>query len=263
MVARQRPHIRRQVGRHGALPQNNNQAPGGIPFGRHSFASDPRVSSPVTQSLRPRILLEHRDFIAVFKPSGLLSVPGTGGLPNALTIASEMTGTPLTAVHRLDMDTSGILLYGKTPEGIRSLMAAFREGRVEKRYRAVLEGRLSAECGLIDFPITTHPLDRLRQIAALGGREARTQWRRLSEKNGRTLVDFLPLTGRTHQLRLHAAHPTLGLNAPIAGDPYYSRPGLLVDRPETPLLLHAAEIIFPDPQNGNPIRLVESEPFSL
>lgn len=149
----------------------------GIPF-----ASDPRVNSPVTQSLRPRILLEHRDFIAVFKPSGLLSVPGTGGLPNALTIASEMTGTSLTAVHRLDMDTSGILLYGKTPEGIRSLMAAFREGRVEKRYRAVLEGRLPAECGLIDFPITTHPLDRLRQIAALGGREARTQWRRLSEK---------------------------------------------------------------------------------
>ena len=230
----------------------------GIPF-----ASDPRVNSPVTQSLRPRILLEHRDFIAVFKPSGLLSVPGTGGLPNALTIASEMTGTSLTAVHRLDMDTSGILLYGKTPEGIRSLMAAFREGRVEKRYRAVLEGRLPAECGLIDFPITTHPLDRLRQIAALGGREARTQWRRLSEKNGRTLVDFLPLTGRTHQLRLHAAHPTLGLNAPIAGDPYYSRPGLLVDRPETPLLLHAAEIIFPDPQNGNPIRLAEPEPFSL
>ena len=68
-----------------------------------------------------------------------------------------MTGTSLTAVHRLDMDTSGILLYGKTPEGIRSLMAAFREGRVEKRYRAVLEGRLPAECGLIDFPITTHP----------------------------------------------------------------------------------------------------------
>ena len=98
----------------------------GIPF-----ASDPRVNSPVTQSLRPRILLEHRDFIAVFKPSGLLSVPGTGGLPNALTIACEMTGTSLTAVHRLDMDTSGILLYGKTPEGIRSLMAAFREGRVE------------------------------------------------------------------------------------------------------------------------------------
>ena len=63
--------------------------------------------------------------------------------------------------------------------------------------------------------------------------------------------------------RLHAAHPTLGLNAPIAGDPYYSRPGLLVDRPETPLLLNAAEIIFPDPQNGNPVRLAEPEPFSL
>ena len=137
------PHIRRQMGRHGALPKTTTKPLveyllEGIPF-----ASDPRVNSPVTQSLRPRILLEHRDFIAVFKPSGLLSVPGTGGLPNALTIACEMTGTSLTAVHRLDMDTSGILLYGKTPEGIRSLMAAFREGARRKTLSSHTGGNAS------------------------------------------------------------------------------------------------------------------------
>ena len=230
----------------------------GIPF-----ASDPRATSPVTLALRPRVILDRKDFVAIFKPSGLLSVPGTGGLPDALTLTAQMLGAPLTAVHRLDMDTSGILLYGKTPEGIRVLMAAFREGRVDKRYRAILEGMLPEDHGFVDFPITTHPLDRLRQMAAAGGRASRTEWRRIAQKDGRTLVDFLPLTGRTHQLRMHAAHRVLGLNAPIAGDPYYSRPGLLVDMPETPLLLHAAEIVFPDPETGAAIRLTEPEPFAL
>lgn len=224
------------------------------------FASDPRVGSPVTRALRPEILLDRPDFIAVLKPSGLLSVPGTGGLPDALTLAGEMIGRPLTAVHRLDMDTSGILLYAKTPEGTRSLMAAFREGRVRKRYRAVLEGTLPGDAGAVELPITTHPLDRLRQITAEGGRASRTEWRRVCARGGRTLVDFFPVTGRTHQLRVHAAHP-LGLNAPIAGDPYYSAPGLLVDAPETPLLLHAAEIVFPDPETGEAVRLTAPEPF--
>ncbi len=227
----------------------------GIPF-----ASDPRAEDPFTLSLAPEILLEKKDFIAVMKPSGLLSVPGTGGLPDAMTLASRMTGANLTAVHRLDMDTSGILLYAKTPEGTRSLMAAFREGRVQKRYRALLEGIPAGEGGLIDFPITTHPLDRLRQIAAAGGRPSRTRWAKISASNGQTLVDFFPLTGRTHQLRLHAAHP-LGLGSPILGDPYYSRAGLIADTPEKPLKLHAAEIHFPNPADGSEIRLLKEESF--
>lgn len=227
----------------------------GIPF-----ASDPRAEDPFTLKLKPEILLEEKDFIAILKPSGLLSVPGTGGLPDALTLASRMTGSALTAVHRLDMDTSGILLYARTPEGTRSLMAAFREGRVEKRYRALLEGTPEDAGGIIDFPITTHPLDRLRQIAAIGGRPSRTRWEKIRSTDGKTLVDFHPLTGRTHQLRLHAAHP-MGLHAPIEGDPYYSRAGLLADTPETPLKLHAAEIRFPNPADGREIRLFSEEKF--
>lgn len=230
-----------------------------------AFESDPRVTSPVTLALRPRILMDAPDFVAIEKPSGLLSVPGTGGLPDALTLTSAMVGVPLTAVHRLDMDTSGILLYAKTPEGTRRLMAAFREGLVEKRYRALLLGNLEADAGRIDLPITTHPLDRLRQIIAAGGRPSTTLWRRIATNGHRTLVDFLPQTGRTHQLRIHAAHP-LGLGAPIAGDPYYSAAGLLVDAPETPLCLHAAEITFPDPADPTSekrIRLETLEPFGI
>ncbi|MDO5532615.1 RluA family pseudouridine synthase [Sutterella sp.] len=226
------------------------------------FLSDPRADDPVTKALRPEILMERPDFLAVMKPSGLLSVPGTGGLPDAMTLAAEMTGTALTAVHRLDMDTSGILLYAKTPLGLSELMAAFREKRVSKRYRAILEGTVAGDSGRIEFPITTHPLDRLRQIAALGGRDSVTLWRKVAGKNGCTLVDFLPQTGRTHQLRLHAAHP-LGLGAPITGDPYYSRAGLLADTPATPLALHAAELVFPDPATGAEIRLEAPEPFAL
>ena len=230
------------------------------------FASEPRAEDPEILRLRPEILLERRGFIAVVKPSGLLSVPGTGGLPDALTLASEMTGSPLTAVHRLDMDTSGILLYGRTEAGVKALMAAFREGRVEKRYRALLEGALAADSGRVELPITTHPLDRLRQMVALGGRPSVTNWRRVGEAataaGPRTLVDFLPRTGRTHQLRIHAAHP-MGLNAPIEGDPYYSRAGLFADTTATPLKLHAAEIVFPDPETGEAVRLTAPEPFGL
>ncbi|MBS5217980.1 MAG: RluA family pseudouridine synthase, partial [Sutterella wadsworthensis] len=86
------------------------------------------------------------------------------------------------------------------------------------------------------------------------------RWAKISASNGQTLVDFFPLTGRTHQLRLHAAHP-LGLGSPILGDPYYSRAGLIADTPEKPLKLHAAEIHFPNPADGSEIRLLKEESF--
>lgn len=225
-------------------------------------APDPRRADPAWTEKRPEILAETEGWVAVAKPSGLLSVPGTQGLPDAMTLASEMIGAPLTAVHRLDMDTSGILVFSKRLDATQGLMAAFREGRVEKRYRARLLGRLTADEGLVDFPIATDPLDRLRQCAAVGGRPSRTRWRRLREHEGRTLVEFEPLTGRTHQLRLHAAH-ALGLSAPIDGDPYYSPAGLFAETPETPLCLHAASLGFPDPLTGRTVRLVLPEPFGL
>lgn len=225
-------------------------------------APDPRRADPAWTEKRPTILAETTGWIAVAKPSGLLSVPGTQGLADAMTLASRMTGSPLTAVHRLDMDTSGILIFSKRLDATQGLMAAFREGRVKKRYRARLLGELPAEEGLVDFPIATDPLDRLRQCAALGGRPSRTRWRRLSSHDGRTLVEFEPLTGRTHQLRLHAAH-ALGLGSPIDGDPYYSPAGLLAETPQTPLCLHAASIAFPDPLTGAAVELTLPEPFDV
>ena len=92
-----------------------------------------------------------------------------------MSTTAKVTNTVLVPVHRLDMDTSGLLVYAKTDRGTKALMAAFREGRVEKRYRALLEKRLPDALGTegeVRFPITTNPLDRLRQCAAVGGREA-------------------------------------------------------------------------------------------
>lgn len=226
-----------------------------------SPAPDPRFTDPAVAALAPRIIEEAEDWIVIEKPSGLLSVPGAMGLPDAMSMTAKVTNTVLVPVHRLDMDTSGLLVYAKTDRGTKALMAAFREGRVEKRYRALLEKRLPDALGTegeVRFPITTNPLDRLRQCAAVGGRESITRWKVLGKSAERTLVEMEPVTGRTHQLRLHAAH-ALGLNAPMVNDPYYGFDGIAAETPATPLNLHAAMLDFPDPVTGERRRF-ETEP---
>lgn len=235
-------------------------------------AADPRLTDPRVLAKRPEIVAQTDDWVVIVKPSGLLSVPGTLGLDDAMTLTARMigeaqgTGTDsvsLTPVHRLDMDTSGLLVYSKNPDATRALMAAFREGRVEKRYEAILEGVLdpkAADSGEIAFPLTTHPLDRLRQCAAEGGRASVTRYAVLARGRERTHVALEPVTGRTHQLRLHAAHP-LGLGTPILGDPYYGPAGLAAETPETPLRLHARLLSFEDPRTGERLRFEVPAPF--
>lgn len=226
-----------------------------------SPAPDPRFHDPAVAALAPRILEGAEDWIVIEKPSGLLSVPGAMGLPDAMSMTAKATGTTLVPVHRLDMDTSGLLVYAKTERGTKALMAAFREGQVDKRYRALLARRLPdtlGNSGEVRFPITTNPLDRLRQCAAVGGRESVTRWRVLEKSSDRTLVEMEPVTGRTHQLRLHAAHAQ-GLNAPMVNDPYYGFDGIASETPATPLNLHAAMLDFPDPATGERRRF-ETEP---
>ncbi len=222
-------------------------------LGQAALTPDPRLTDPGILSLEASVLDETEDYVVIFKPSGLLSVPGTLGLPDAMTQTATRIGCPLTPVHRLDMDTSGLLVYTKHLEATRSLMAAFREGRVRKIYQAVLEGVPATQNGHVSLPITTQPLDRLRQCAAIGGRPSETLWKMISEGMFRgkpaALVELTPLTGRTHQLRLHAAHP-LGIGIPIAGDPFYGRAGIENEKPETPLCLHAGLLDFPDPSTG-------------
>ena len=193
----------------------------------------------------PEILFEDQWLLVLHKPEGVLSVPGKSeeqsiySLPRARY--PEATG-PL-VVHRLDMATSGLLLAAKTQEVHRHLQAQFENRSIKKRYIALLDGILPEEEGVIDLPICPDYLDRPRQMVNEElGKTAITRYRVMDRKNGQTRIAFFPLTGRTHQLRVHAAHP-LGLNCPIVGDELYGRKA---ER----LYLHAEYLEFIHPVSG-------------
>lgn len=187
------------------------------------------------------VLFEDDYLMVVNKPAGLLSVPGKTDEPSA---ESLLHAKP---VHRLDQDTSGLLVLAKTPEVYKTLQAYFQRRDILKRYEAVCKPNDKSQMsnhkseGIIDLPLLPNPYDRPRQIVDfVHGKPAITRYViRERRADGTILVDFYPLTGRTHQLRVHAAHPE-GLNAPIVGDRLY---GQAAER----LMLHAAEIRFLHP----------------
>lgn len=191
------------------------------------------------------ILFEDQWLLVLHKPEGVLSVPGKSEEQSIYSLLRarypEATG-PL-VVHRLDMATSGLLLAAKTQEVHRHLQAQFENRSIKKRYIALLDGILSEEEGVIDLPICPDYLDRPRQMVNEElGKTAITRYRVMDRKNGQTRIAFFPLTGRTHQLRVHAAHP-LGLNCPIVGDELYGRKA---ER----LYLHAEYLEFIHPVSG-------------
>jgi len=194
------------------------------------------------------ILYEDEYLYVVNKPAGLLSVPGKNGEPS---VAQYLSARP---VHRLDQDTSGLLVLAKTPQVYTALQSCFQRRDILKRYEAVVQARsgssllLSSEKqegdSLISLPLLPNPYDRPRQMVNKEhGKPSITRYTVRERRTDNTFfVDFYPLTGRTHQLRVHAAHAE-GLNAPIAGDRLY---GTRTDSSER-LMLHAAEISFPHP----------------
>jgi tRNA pseudouridine32 synthase / 23S rRNA pseudouridine746 synthase len=148
-------------------------------------------------------------------------------------------------VHRLDLDTSGVLLVALDAPTHRSLQAQFAARTVEKRYVAWLSGPVERDAGRIELPLRVDLEDRPRQIHdPVHGRHAVTTYRVLERRGARTRVEFRPLTGRTHQLRVHASH-ALGLGAPIEGDRLYGARG-------PRLMLHAESISFTHPATGKP-----------
>jgi tRNA pseudouridine32 synthase/23S rRNA pseudouridine746 synthase len=150
-------------------------------------------------------------------------------------------------VHRLDMGTSGLMLIAKTESAYKILQRQFLDRSVKKRYVALLDGLVPAEEGVIDLPLRVDLDDRPRQMVCYEhGKAARTFWKRISVEGGQTRVHFFPVTGRTHQLRVHAAHP-MGLNTPIAGDELYGTRGQR-------LCLHADQIEFAHPVTGAALR---------
>ena len=193
----------------------------------------------------PEILFEDQWLLVLHKPEGVLSVPGKSEEQSIYSLlrARYPKATGPLVVHRLDMDTSGLLLAAKTQEVHRHLQAQFENRSIKKRYIALLDGILPEEEGVIDLPICPDYLDRPRQMVNEElGKTAITRYQVMDRKNGQTRIAFFPLTGRTHQLRVHAAHP-LGLNCPIVGDELYGRKA---ER----LYLHAEYLEFIHPVSG-------------
>ena len=228
--------------------------------------------NPVHEEEELEIVFEDEWLLVVNKPAGMLSVPGKAEDRDSVYHRlkkkyPEATGPMI--VHRLDMATSGLLLVAKTKEVHQDLQAQFANRSIKKRYVAVLDGIvLSERTGRIELPLCLNPLDRPRQIVSKEyGKEAITEYkiisesekiideseRSINESRKYTRIVFYPLTGRTHQLRVHAAHPE-GLGCPILGDELY---GKKADR----LYLHAEYIEFRHPIYGDIFRIQKKADF--
>lgn len=218
-------------------------------------------------SCQPRIIFEDEAIIVIDKPSGMPSVPGLDGRESAQEwLACRMSakhkdGCEIHAVHRLDMDTSGLLLFAKTGDAAANLRRQFEERTVKKTYRALLcPGKLTLNpgtTGSIDLPLAPDYDERPRQkVDLIQGKQALTEYEVLHiNPDGTTEVLFHPVTGRTHQLRIHSAHH-LGLGRPIVGDLLYGAHTVSSSGcPHVRLCLHAAQISFIHPTTGRNITL--------
>ncbi|MDH4462233.1 MAG: pseudouridine synthase [Flectobacillus sp.] len=202
---------------------------------------NPLLINPAKE-LEISTLYEDDVLLVINKPAELLSAPGKAINDSVYQRMKERypDATGPLIVHRLDMPTSGIMLIAKTERAYLNLQKQFIKRTVKKCYEALLDGVLAELSGFIDLPLRGDFEDRPRQLVCYEhGKKAHTKWEVISIENGKTRVNFYPITGRTHQLRVHASHP-LGLNTPIMGDDLY---GTKANR----LHLHAKTITFNHP----------------
>lgn len=215
-----------------------------------------KEASSASSASEPRVVYEDEALVVVDKPAGLLSVPGKRKRANVRDWASVRhpgaTGPLL--VHRLDEDTSGLLVIALDAASFVALQKQFEAREVEKRYVAWVEGNVVGETGRVSLPVRVDPENRPRQLVDfVHGKAADTDWVVERREAGRTRLHLFPLTGRTHQLRVHASHPR-GLGAPIVGDRLYGRR-------DKRLLLHAEWIRFRHPLTGEWVEFESSAPF--
>ena len=206
------------------------------------------------------ILYEDEWLIAVNKPAGLLSVPGRyrDTFDSVLTRLRHLLpeGIALAAVHRLDRETSGILLLARDRQTHRQLSQQFQLRQVHKVYEAVLSGCVTIERGAIELPLWSDPQDRpYQKVDWHNGKPSLTCFQVIAKEADYTRVEFIPLTGRTHQLRVHAAD-FRGLAIPILGDRLYGCRAIA-----SRLHLHARELCFEHPQSGQILHLLANTPF--
>ncbi|MBN2163748.1 MAG: RluA family pseudouridine synthase [Pontiellaceae bacterium] len=192
--------------------------------------------------------------LAVDKPTGLLSVPGRGPDKQDCLYSRVLDAFPdALMVHRLDMETSGLILFARTPEAQRNLSMQFEKRETEKQYVAVVEGMVERDEGMVDYPMRKDMTQRLpprHLVDCVRGKKAITEWRVIERGSDTTRMALYPKTGRSHQLRVHMQ----SIGHPIVGDRIYGHPA---ER----LMLHAEMLAFVHPETGDPIRLECPAPF--
>jgi tRNA pseudouridine32 synthase/23S rRNA pseudouridine746 synthase len=200
-----------------------------------------------------RVLYQDEALLAIDKPAGLLAVPGRGPHKADCASARVQASVPdALIVHRLDEATSGVLLFARGAAVQRALSIAFAERRVAKRYEAIVEHWIDGDEGAIDLALAADWPNRPRQqVDAERGKPALTRWRAIDRQPGRVRLVLEPVTGRSHQLRVHAA----ALGHPIVGDALYG------GAPAERLMLHACELRLPHPLEQRMLALDCAPPF--
>ena len=202
------------------------------------------------------ILHDDHQVLLVDKPSGLLSVPGKGEhLADCLLTRVQAAFPMALLVHRLDRDTSGVMIFALTPHAQRHLGLQFEKRQTKKTYVARVWGEMAEKTGTVDLPlIVDWPNRPLQMVDHENGKQAVTDWRLLRAKDGESRVRLMPRTGRSHQLRVHM----LALGHPILGDPFYAA-GQARDYPR--LMLHSETLQFRHPDGGQGMRITAKCPF--
>ncbi|WP_299630359.1 RluA family pseudouridine synthase [uncultured Roseobacter sp.] len=202
------------------------------------------------------VLHEDAEVLLVDKPAGLLSVPGKGPeLADCLLTRIQAAFPDALLVHRLDRDTSGVMIFALTPHAQRHLGLQFEKRMTKKTYVARVWGVPQAKSGTVDLPLIVDWPNRPRQMVCHEtGKSAQTDWRVLKDEGDTARVRLQPRTGRSHQLRVHM----LSLGHPILGDPFYATgPARAYDR----LMLHSQELRFNHPQGGHSTKVRAPLPF--
>lgn len=229
---------------------------------------DPQMLLPATGDIE--VVYDDDWLCVVNKPAGMLSVPGSGSpmlARNSMSVQSIMrrkfpSATGPVIVHRLDMSASGIMIVAKSAAVHACLQAMFTRREIRKRYVALLERKPAATEGVISLPLSPDIMNRpMQKVDVEHGKRAVTEYRVTGQTSGYTRVELYPLTGRTHQLRVHCASP-MGLNAPIAGDELYGSRDFRgrTGRPSR-LYLHAEAIIFTHPALNKRMELTAKAMF--
>lgn len=262
-----RSQLQRLIGE-GLVTVNGRPAKAGLRLApgdqiRAEFAPPPAPQA-LPQALPLAVIYEDSDVLVINKPPGLTVHPAPGHpdrtLVNALLAhfpeIARLSGSLRPGiVHRLDKDTSGVMVVAKHAVALQHLAHEIKERRVTKKYLALVEGQLSPPRGLVDAPIGRDPSHRQRMAVVADGREAYTRYRVLQSYPDHTLVEAELVTGRTHQIRVHFA----AIGHPVVGDTRYGRPSPLVRRQ----FLHAQVLGFRLPSSNTPVEFTAPLPPDL